>query len=77
MKSDLKIILESGESGYWIASVPEFLGAFSQGRTKSQARANVIDAMHELMIARRELAIDNPRLGHNSAISGGIESNKK
>lgn len=51
------LILEKGEDGFWIATIPEVPGAFSQGRTKSQARKNVIEALHDLMLARREIAM--------------------
>ena len=54
---NLTLILERGEDGYWIATIPEVPGAFSQGKTKTQARKNAIEAMQELMAARRELAM--------------------
>lgn len=57
MSTNLTIIYEKGEDGFWIATIPEVPGAFSQGKTKKEARANAIDAMHELMAARRELAL--------------------
>ncbi|MEP0765236.1 MAG: type II toxin-antitoxin system HicB family antitoxin [Fimbriimonadia bacterium] len=53
----MTIIYELGEDGWWIATIPEVPGAFSQGRTKNEARENVLDALHELMEARRELAL--------------------
>lgn len=55
--STLTVIYEKGEDGFWIATIPEVPGAFSQGRTKKEARENVIEAMQELMAARRELAL--------------------
>lgn len=57
MPTELTIIFELGQDGWWIATIPEVPGAFSQGRTKEEARANVLDAMAELMAARRELAL--------------------
>ncbi len=57
MPSELTIIFEIGADGWWIATIPEVPGAFSQGRTKEEARANVLDALTELMAARRELAL--------------------
>lgn len=57
LSTNLTIIYEKGEDGFWIATIPEVPGAFSQGKTKKEARANAIDAMHELMAARRELAL--------------------
>jgi len=56
---ELTILLEHGEDGFWIATIPEIPGAFSQGRTKQQAKKNAVDAMLELMEARRTLALTN------------------
>lgn len=57
LNANLTIIYEKGEDGFWIATIPEVPGAFSQGKTKKEARENAIDAMQELMTARRELAL--------------------
>lgn len=55
MPRELTIIYEPAEGGWWIATIPEVPGAFSQGRSKAEARANVLDAVSELMAARREM----------------------
>ncbi len=61
MAVELTIILERGEDGFWVATIPEVPGAFSQGATRSEARMNVLTAMEELMAARREMAMrDRP-----------------
>lgn len=57
MPKELTIIFEQGQEGWWIATIPEVPGAFSQGHTKEEARENVIDALAELMAARRKLAL--------------------
>ncbi len=57
MADELTIIYEQGQNGWWIATIPEVPGAFSQGATRDEARANVLDALHELMAARRERAL--------------------
>ncbi len=54
---NLTILYEQGENGWWVATIPEFPGAFSQGRTQESARRNVISAMKELMAARRKEAM--------------------
>jgi hypothetical protein len=41
----VKIVFEQGEEGWVVASIPEVPGAHSQGRTREEARANVIDAL--------------------------------
>jgi predicted RNase H-like HicB family nuclease len=41
----LTIVFEDGEDGWVVASIPEVPGANSQGRTRGEARANVIDAL--------------------------------
>ncbi len=61
MLQELTIIYERGSDGWWVATIPEIPGAFSQGETKAEARENVLDAMAELMAARKELALrDRP-----------------
>lgn len=57
MTVELTILMERGEDGFWIASIPEIPGAFSQGKTPAKARANVLEALEDLMLARRELGI--------------------
>ena len=56
MTQEMTIIYERGADGGWIATIPEIPGAFSQGSTKAEARENVLDALSELMAARRDLA---------------------
>lgn len=61
LDSELTVIFEKDEDGWWIATIPEVPGAFSQGRTKDEARTNVLDALNELMAARRDLALRQRR----------------
>lgn len=48
----LTIVYEEGEDGWIVASVPEVPGVHSQGRTREDARANVIDALHGILELR-------------------------
>jgi len=48
----LTIIYEAGEDGWVVASVPEVSGVHSQGRTREEARANVLDALHDILELR-------------------------
>jgi predicted RNase H-like HicB family nuclease len=57
LRQERTIIFERGDEGGWIATIPEVPGAFSQGQTKGEARENVLDALSELMAARREPAL--------------------
>lgn len=57
LNTSLTIIYEKSEDGFWVATIPEVPGAFSQGMTKEEARKNAVEAMKELMVARRELAL--------------------
>lgn len=41
----MTISYEPGDDGWVIASVPEVPGTHSQGRTREEARANVLDAL--------------------------------
>lgn len=46
--------------GWWVAHIAEVPGAISQGRTKEEARDNVLDALNELIAyARDEAAKDH------------------
>lgn len=40
---------EAGEEGWIVASIPEVTGVLSQGRTREEARANVIDALRLML----------------------------
>jgi predicted RNase H-like HicB family nuclease len=46
----LTIDYEDGEGGWIVASIREVPGAASQGRTRGEARAMVIDALRELTL---------------------------
>jgi predicted RNase H-like HicB family nuclease len=48
----LTIVYEPGEDGRVIASVPEVPGVHSQGKTREEARENVIDALHGILELR-------------------------
>lgn len=42
---DLTILFENGEDGWIVASIPAVPGVLSQGRTRDEARENVLDAL--------------------------------
>ena len=48
----LTIVYEDAGDGWIMASVPEVPGAISQGRTRAEARENVIDALHGILELR-------------------------
>lgn len=45
----LTIVYEDAGDGWIMASIPQIRGVFSQGRTRAEARENVIDAL-QLML---------------------------
>ncbi len=45
----LTIVYEDGGEGWIMASIPEVSGVFSQGRTRAEARENVIDALRLML----------------------------
>jgi predicted RNase H-like HicB family nuclease len=45
----LTIRYEEGEEGWILASIPQVPGAMSQGRTRQEARANVLDALRLML----------------------------
>jgi predicted RNase H-like HicB family nuclease len=56
----LTIVFEE-DDGWIVASVPEVPGAHSQGRTREEARENVIDALRGILALRfGEHALSEP-----------------
>ena len=55
MVQRFNVIFEK-DGDWWIGSVIELPGALTQGRTIDEARENLIDAIREVLLARRELA---------------------
>jgi predicted RNase H-like HicB family nuclease len=48
----LTIVYEDGDEGWVVASIPEVPGAHSQGRTRLEARENVIEALRGILELR-------------------------
>ncbi len=65
----LTIVYEDGEDGWVVASVPEVPGVHSQGRTRDEARTNVIDALHGIL----ELRFGEHALAEPAADSESLE----
>jgi predicted RNase H-like HicB family nuclease len=63
MKSELTIIFEPAEEGGYTAYIVEVPGAISEGETVEEAREKVLDALHELTLARRESAKKSRKAG--------------
>ena len=42
---NIKVILESGEDGYFVAHVPSLKSCWSQGKTKAEALQNIREAI--------------------------------
>lgn len=53
------ILYEEDEGGWIVASIPEVPGVFSQGRTRDETRANVLDAL-QLMTSPEPEGDDSP-----------------
>jgi predicted RNase H-like HicB family nuclease len=52
----LTVRFEDAGEGWVLATTPEVPGAISQGRTREQARANVIDALRVVLTPDEQLA---------------------
>jgi len=66
----LTIIYEKGEDGFWVASIAEVPGAISQGKSKEEAKDNVLDALDELMAANRDIALsERPEGSETESVS--------
>lgn len=58
---DFTVSFDGPDEGGWIvARVLEVLGAMSQGRTREEARANVLDALQTVLTPEEELAGERP-----------------
>lgn len=42
---NLKVVVEKGEDGYFVASVPALKGCWSQGKTREEALTNIREAV--------------------------------
>jgi predicted RNase H-like HicB family nuclease len=42
---NVKVIVEHGEDGYFVAHVPALKGCWSQGKTRDEALANIREAI--------------------------------
>jgi len=51
---NLKVIIENGEDGYFVARVPSLKGCWSQGKTRDEALQNIREAI-ELFLEPDEL----------------------
>lgn len=49
---ELTIVYEDADDGWITASIAEVPGANSQGKTRQEARSNVIDALHGILELR-------------------------
>lgn len=41
----IEVVIEQDETGYYVAEVPAFPGCVSQGKTLSEAKANIKEAI--------------------------------
>ncbi len=53
---NVKILIEKGEDGYFVASVPSLKGCWSQGKTRDEALENIREAI-ELFLEPDEIEI--------------------
>jgi predicted RNase H-like HicB family nuclease len=51
---NLKVVIEPGEDGYFVARVPSLKGCWSQGKTREEALANIREAI-ELFLEPDEI----------------------
>lgn len=61
MKPRYAVVLEQGESGWIVASVPALPGCHSQGRTREDALANIQEAMRGYLAVLEQDGEDLPK----------------
>lgn len=54
MQQEFNAVFER-DGKWWVATAVEIPGGFSQGKTLDEARANLLDAVRELILAQREM----------------------
>ena len=59
MDREYTIVFEVAEEGGYTAFIPEVPGAVSEGETIEEARSMVLDALRELTLYRREVALSD------------------
>ncbi len=57
MGSEFTILFEPSEEGGYTAIIPEVPGVVSEGETVEEAIEMVLEALHELVAYRREVAL--------------------
>ncbi|KHO48261.1 MAG: hypothetical protein QT00_C0001G0275 [archaeon GW2011_AR5] len=60
-----KVLIEKGEDGYFVATVPSLPGCISQGKTEAQAKENIKEAieLHLEALAEDGIPITQPTHG--------------
>jgi predicted RNase H-like HicB family nuclease len=56
----MRIVFEQGEDGWIVAVIPQVPGAASQGRTREEARENVIEALRLMLRPDPDPSQDGP-----------------
>jgi predicted RNase H-like HicB family nuclease len=65
---NLTVRYEDAGDGWVMATIPEVPGAISQGRTREEARRNVIDALQTVLTPDDQLA-GNPSSGDDELLT--------
>ena len=68
-----KVLIEQDEDGWYVASVPELQGCYTQGRTLDQARRRIRDAITLVLNADPDLKQEKIRTPSPSPRFFGIE----
>jgi len=55
-----QVIIHPGEDGFWVAECPSLPGCVSQGKTKSEAIANIREAIQGYVAALEEDCLPVP-----------------
>jgi predicted RNase H-like HicB family nuclease len=55
---NIKVVIEQGEDGYFVAHVPALKSCWSQGRTREEALENIREAI-DLYLEPDEAELDN------------------
>ena len=64
----IKVIIEKGENGYFVASCPSLRSCWSQGKTEEEALRNIREAIELYLEPDKELVEDENRKIYEIAV---------
>lgn len=68
-----KVLIEQDENGMYVASVPELLGCYTQGKTLEEARERIIEAVKLILESDKDIRKEKLENSKQASRFFGIE----